>query len=140
MKPTIFDEDKLLVVKYPSIFKRKLKRGDIILFKAPHNKKYGFGKRIIGLAGDEIYLEEGRVYLNGQVLFEDYIEEGIKTWPDGRYSSWIVPEGELFVMGDNRQMGGSNDSRSFGTIPEDDVTHYVIFRIYPRDEGWGYLY
>lgn len=140
MKPTIYHGDKLLAVKYPSFIKSQLNRGDIILFRSPFNEKYGFGKRVIGLPGDEIRLEEGRVYLNDKLLIEDYTEEGTKTWPTGRYTSWVVPEGEVFVLGDNRQVGGSSDSRSYGCIPETDVTHYLFFRILPNDDRWGYLY
>lgn len=121
----------MLSVRYTSIFKSNLNRGDIILFKSPFNKKYGFGKRIIGLPGDEIKLEDEKVYLNDELLIEEYTEEGTKTWPSGRYTSWIVPQGEVFVMGDNRQVGGSTDSRSFGYISEEDIIYYLFYIIYP---------
>lgn len=138
MKPTIYDEDGLVAVRYPSFTKPKLKHGDIISFRSPFNKNYGFVKRIIGLPGDEIKLEDGKVYLNGEILIENYIEEGIKTRPGPRYTSWIISDGEVFVLGDNRQIGASSDSRSYGCIPISDITYVVFFRIYPYDSQ-GFL-
>lgn len=129
MKPTIFNDDVLVAIRYPSFIKPKLNHGDIISFRSPFNKNYGFVKRAIGLPGDEVKLGDGKVYLNGEELIENYTEEGTKTWPDSRYTSWTVSHDEVFVLGDNRQIGGSSDSRSYGCIPISDVTHVVVIRL-----------
>ena len=72
--------------------------------------KTSYIKRIIGIAGDHIKIEDGKVYLNGHELDEPYLREGITT-SGGNYNDIIVPEGYVFVMGDNRTH--STDSRSF---------------------------
>ena len=105
-------------------------RGDIVVFE---DHSTGFKKplikRIIGVGGDEIRISGKKVYLNGELLEEDYV------YVDGYYSDasivLVVPEGELFVMGDHRNE--SSDSRIFGTISEDTVIGHVILRFYPFD-------
>ena len=128
----------IIKMNYPNIFINKPKRNSIITFRSPFNPKYGFGKRVVGLPGDEILIESGIVYLNGEELDEYYIDETTKTHTE-RYTEWIVPEGHVFVLGDNRQVGGSSDSRSYGFIPQSDITGYVIFIIYPDSERWGFI-
>ena len=105
-------------------------RGDIIVFE---DHATGFKKplikRIIAVGGDEIRISGKKVYLNGELLEEDYV------YVDGYLNDasvvLVVPEGELFVMGDHRNE--SSDSRVFGTISEDSVIGRVILRFYPFD-------
>ena len=75
--------------------------------------KTSYIKRVIGVAGDHIKIESGKVYLNGQELNEPYLRDGIKT-EQKVFTDIIVPENCVFVMGDNRPQ--SMDSRSFGCI------------------------
>lgn len=93
------------------------------------NKK-SYIKRIIGLPGDHIKIENGNVYVNGEILNEDYLAEGVKT-PNRVFSELTVPEGYLFLMGDNR--GGSMDSRELGCIPISKVESKVALRFFPFD-------
>lgn len=93
--------------------------------------KVSYIKRIIAIPGDRIQIKNGEVYLNGEVLEEEYIEENIIT-SQFNYNDIIVPEGCVFVMGDNRT--GSVDSRVFGCIPIDKIEGKVCFRYWPLRE------
>lgn len=91
--------------------------------------KVSYIKRVIGLPGDNIYIsEDGEVYRNGQKIDEPYLRDSI-TSRSGSYINVDVPEGTVFVMGDNRLE--SKDSRVFGCIPIDKVNGYVLCRIWP---------
>lgn len=90
--------------------------------------KTSYIKRVIGIEGDHIKIEDGKVYLNGEELQEDYVAEGAVTLSD-RYVDITVPEGYIFVMGDNREH--STDSRSFGCIPLEKVESKVWIRFWP---------
>ncbi|MBP9815997.1 signal peptidase I [Candidatus Woesebacteria bacterium] len=109
-------------------------RGDVVVFKSPENKDIDFIKRIIGLPGDKIMVEEGQVYLNGSPLTEKYILGNTQVHEGGFLRSGqavTVPTGHLFVMGDNRAR--SSDSRTFGPIPQQDIIGKVFFRYFPSN-------
>jgi len=115
--------------------------GDIIVFNPPDSWSQGsnvpFIKRVIGVAGDEIELRDGLVYVNGTAIDEPYIfldDAGVhqETLPaPGGASRWLVPEGDLFVMGDHRQ--DSADSRNFGPIEVGHVVGRAWLRYWPFD-------
>ena len=90
--------------------------------------KTSYIKRVIGIAGDHIKIEEGKVYLNGEELNEPYLRDGIET-ESNLFTDITVPEGYIFVMGDNRPH--STDSRSFGCIPVEKVESKVWIRFWP---------
>ena len=91
--------------------------------------KTSYIKRVIGIGGDHININEaGEVYVNNLKLEEPYLNDG-KTDLNGKYIDVIVPEGYVYVMGDNRL--NSMDSRYFGCIPIDKVDGYVLTRIWP---------
>lgn len=77
-------------------------RGDIIIFKYPDDESVNYVKRVIGLPGETVLIEDGEVYIDGKVIEEPYLH----TVTLGYYGPYTVPEGSYFVMGDNR-----NDSR-----------------------------
>lgn len=93
--------------------------------------KTSYIKRVIGVAGDHIKIESGKVYLNGQELKEPYLRDGIKT-EQKVFTDIIVPENCVFVMGDNRPQ--SMDSRSFGCIPLEKVESKVVIRFWPLNK------
>lgn len=93
--------------------------------------KTSYIKRVIGVAGDHIKIESGKVYLNGQELNEPYLRDGIKT-EQKVFTDIIVPENCVFVMGDNRPQ--SMDSRSFGCIPLEKVESKVVIRFLPLNK------
>lgn len=93
--------------------------------------KTSYIKRIIGVEGDHIEIKDGKVYLNDEELQENYLNEGVTTnmGISGVYSDITVPEGYVFVMGDNRNH--SVDSRSFGCIPVSKIEGKVWIRFWP---------
>ena len=92
--------------------------------------KVSFIKRVIGLPGDHIEIKDGKVYINGEELDEPYLQEGVKTEAmQGAFTDIIVPEGTVFVMGDNRS--NSTDSRHFGCIPLEKIESKVLVRFWP---------
>ena len=89
-------------------------------------------KRVIGLPGEHVKIEEGKVYINGEELQEDYLQPNVVTGSlNGAYTDLVVPEGCVFVMGDNR--AESTDSRRFGCVPQEKLESIVLFRFWPFD-------
>lgn len=94
--------------------------------------KDSYIKRVIGLPGEHVKIEEGKVYINGEELQEDYLQPNVVTGSlNGAYTDLIVPEGCVFVMGDNRTE--STDSRRFGCVPQEKLESIVLFRFWPFD-------
>ena len=100
---------------------------DIIRGKAGKNHLI---KRVIGLPGDEIKIEEGQVYINDELLEETYVKG--ETYADALEFPLIVPEGKVFVMGDNREV--SLDSRQLGFIDYKQIEGKAVARIWPLDK------
>lgn len=96
------------------------------LFGFPTGDTQDFIKRIMAVGGDTIEGREDGVYVNGERVEEPYLEEGQTTSVFGPFE---VPEGQLFVMGDNRD--NSDDSRGFGAVPEDRVVGHAFVLIWP---------
>lgn len=135
MNPTLKENDRMISIK-ASLYFTNPSRGDVIVFKIPNAENRTYIKRVIGIEGDKITIFGGNVFLNDELLIEDYIEEGIYTDTEDK-NSWIVPKDELFVLGDNRGPAASYDSRSFGTIPLDSVKGITNFRYFPFGEKFG---
>ena len=153
MENTLFEGQQLIVNKLSYAFDEP-KRGDIIIFLENEEKgniidnfirsvKNRFSssdeiaaeqerlvKRVIGVAGDEIDIQNGYVYINGERLEESYVN-GI-TLPGNVKLPITVGEGELFVIGDNREV--SRDSRDFGPIDVKQVEGKAVFRVYPFNQ------
>lgn len=92
--------------------------------------KESYIKRVIALEGEHIaILEDGTVYINEEKLEEPYLKQGLKTKRTGEFYDLVVPEGYIFVMGDNRDR--SCDSREFGCIPLEKIEGKVICRFWP---------
>ena len=96
--------------------------------------KISYIKRVIGIAGDRVQIKDGKVYVNGEELKEEYLPEGTTT-KTVYYNDVIVPEGCVYVMGDNRDQ--SMDSRTFGCIPLEKVEGKVILRYWPLNAFGG---
>ncbi len=111
MQPTLHEGEYVIVEKV-SYLLHPPERGDIIVFKHPGEDLI---KRVIGLPGDTLEIQGGRVHINGSVLTEPYLTEPIRsTLPAQK-----IEAGRYFVMGDNRN--NSSDSRAFGAIPAGDI-------------------
>lgn len=114
-----------------------LKRGDVIVFKSPLDKEKDFIKRVIAIPGDTISIKKGRVYLNGLLLNESsYLRPEVKT-NGGSFlqegESKTIPEGYVFVMGDNRPY--SSDSREWGFLKKEDIIGKSFFVYWPINQA-----
>lgn len=135
MYPTLHEQDRLFALKVPLYFHGP-ERGDVIVLEAPDSPGKDYIKRVVGISGDKIEIREGKVYLNDVLLVEDYLQ-GDHYTHTYQNNIWIVPEGDVFVLGDNRAEGASKDSRYFGTISLDKVKGITQFRYYPIDDRFG---
>ena len=137
MEPYLGHGDRLLLQKYKIRLNiATFKRGDIVVFKSPYEEKKLllnklFLKRIVGLPGDRINITGGKVYVNGQVLVEDYIHRDIYTYPCDYGEDILVPKDSYFVIGDNRNINKSGDSRSFGPIKKSDIRGLAVLSLLP---------
>lgn len=103
------------------------------------NNKKSYIKRVIGIPGDYLEIKNGMVYINGEVLEENYLQSGVITdmaqANDEKEFAIIIPENTVYAIGDNRT--GSIDSRSFGCIPLEKIEGTVSFRFWPFSEFGG---
>ena len=133
MEDTIMTGDMVFSEKV-TYYTSEPKYGDIITFADPEIPSRTLIKRVIATGGQTVQLVDGKVYVDGEELDEPYTD-GKETWPlVSRYGSSItypytVPEGELWVMGDNRT--NSQDSRYFGSIPVSTVIGKALFTYWP---------
>ena len=99
--------------------------GDVIVFKWPRDPRQNFVKRVIGLPGDLIRIEEGVVFVNDKPLDEPYVEFELEQ----TFSERLVEPGKYYVMGDNRSK--SDDSRHWGSVPAENVIGKVLVAYWP---------
>jgi signal peptidase I len=129
MEPTLNDGQYLLINKIGLHFSQP-QRGDIIVFEYPLDPSKNFVKRVIGIPGDTVAVQDQKTLLNGKVLPEPYIH----TPEAGFYPATVVPPNNYFVMGDNRN--NSSDSRSWGMLPTKDVIGEAWVSYWPP-KSWG---
>ena len=130
MEPTLSDGDNLLVDKISYRFSEP-ERFDIIVFPFRYAEQTYYIKRIIGLPGETVYIDdEGQIFINGELLKEAYGKEVIVD-PGTAYEMLTLGEDEYFVLGDNRN--NSSDSRDpvVGNIHRDELIGKAWMRIYP---------
>lgn len=126
MRPTLQDGEYILVNKLAYKFSEPV-RGDIVVFVFPVNPEEDLIKRIIGVPGDTITIQDGMLTVNGVVVDEPYINA-----PPAYNGTWQVPEGELFVLGDNRN--DSRDSHQWGLLPIENVIGRAVLIYWPPEE------
>ncbi len=144
IKPTFVRETSMLptLQEYNFLFLSKQayrfgepETGDIIVFhthlKTQNGDEKMLIKRVIGLPGDVVNIEDGTVSVNGEVLDEPYTLEG---YTSGYVKNAVVPEGSLFVMGDNRQNSIDSRDENVGYVRVKDVYGKAVFRLYPFHE------
>ena len=126
MRPTLESEQRLVVNKFIYRF-HPPEKGDVLVFQYPRDPSRDFIKRVIAVPGDTIEIREGRVLVNDQLLTEDYILEKTRS----EYPKSTVPEGRIFVMGDNRN--NSEDSRfaDVGFVPYDLIKGKAMLVFWP---------
>ncbi len=138
MYPTLHERDRLFTNKIVYMIGEP-KQGDIVVLKAPDEPDKDYIKRVIGVPGDKVEILDGSVYVNDEKLDEEYISGDAYTYTYDD-NLWEVPEGYLFVLGDNRNKGASKDSRYLGLISLDSIKGKASFRYYPFDKRFGSLY
>lgn len=133
MNSTLLHGEKLLVNRFIYDFTEP-KRGDIIVF-LPDNTDKNYIKRVIALPGEVVDLKDGEVYIDGEVLEEDYLAEGVKTYnlSNGKDFPYTLSEGEYLAFGDNRGRSLDCRNREIGTLTKDKIRGKAICRIYPFD-------
>ena len=158
MYPTLKENQRLILNRMAKTFNQGYQRGEIITFEAPTIKsatsekaiyssepenwfnkftyyvleinKTSYIKRVIGLPGETVSISDGKVYINGEELIENYLQENVVTNAKNAYlTEFTVPEGYIFAMGDNRQ--NSADCRDFGCIPIEKIESKVWLRFWP---------
>ena len=98
--------------------------------------KRSYIKRVIGLPGEHVEIKDGKVYINGNVLEENYLQSGVVTDVVGvGFDDFVVPENSVFAMGDNRNH--STDCRAFGCVPLEKIESTVAFRFWPLNKFGG---
>jgi len=129
METTLSDGNYILVDKL-TYQQNDLQRGDIVIFRFPLDTKQELLKRVIGLPGDVVSINEGQVSINGASINEPYVSE--KATYTGE---WTVPKGEYFVLGDNRP--NSSDSHAWGFVPHENINRKSSLDIFSSSQFWG---
>ena len=141
MMPTILVGDRIFINKLAYDLKVPFttwqvakwadpQRGDIVVFRYPRDTSKSYIKRVIGVAGDRIRIENGQVFVNEEALGEEYVPS---EYADARsYPEVVVPRNSYFVLGDHRTM--SNDSRDFGPVNERYIYGKAVFGYWPMEK------
>lgn len=137
MIPTLLVGDHILVNKFVYYLK-DAQRGDVIVFKYPWDEKRDFIKRVIGVGGEEVVVKGRQVFVNGKSLAEPYAIFS-DTRPGGsyEYGPVVVPQGQYFVMGDNRD--NSQDSRYWGFLKREKIRGKAFLIYWSWDSERGTL-
>jgi len=136
MEPTLYSDNYLFVNKLAYVNKDHPEYEDIIVFQSDIDKDDGKGKkmlikRVIGVENDIITVTDGIVYRNGVALEEPYTLEGYTT---GEVYNLVIPENEVFVMGDNRSISLDSRDSEVGTITEESILGKAFVRLFPFSE------
>jgi signal peptidase I len=128
MMPGLDDQERIFINKYVYRWE-PIERGDIIVFRYPRDPSKSYIKRVIGVAGDHVQIDDGRVFVNGERLSEPYVPGDFRD--DRSYSETVVPPHSFFVLGDHRNR--SSDSREFGAVPEKFIYGKAVFVYWPME-------
>jgi len=129
MMPSLDDQERIFVNKF--VYRiGAIQRGDIVVFRYPRDPSKSYIKRVIGVAGDRVRIEDGQVFLNDRPIEEDYVP---RDFADQRSCPELtVPSESFFVLGDHRNM--SNDSRDFGPVNQAFIFGKAVFGYWPMEK------
>jgi len=126
MEPLLLDGERIVVNKFIYRF-QPIERGDVVVFWYPRDPSVSFIKRVVGQPGDLVEMRGGRLVVNGMPVREEYLPDAFR---DGdNFPPTEVHKGYYFVLGDHRR--SSNDSRSWGEVPEKYIYGRAVFRFWP---------
>jgi signal peptidase I len=130
MKPTLHNGEYVIVNRLAYKW-AKPRLGEVIVFRFPRDPRKEYIKRVIGVPGDEVYITNKQVFVNGKLLDEPYIAEAPQY-----YGTWRVPEDSLFVLGDNRN--DSSDSHNWEFVPMRNMVGKALVVYWPPS-AWGLI-
>ena len=132
MQDTLNPNDYIIMYRRAYSGDKEPKRGDIVIFKSELQDENGKNKllikRVIGLPGDKITINDGKVYINDKEYDESYLKDGYTT---GSVNNFRVPKGEYFVMGDNRVVSIDSRYSEVGCIKKDAIKGRAVLRLFP---------
>jgi signal peptidase I len=128
MEPNLHTDQRLVVEKVSYRFHGP-ERFDVVVLRMPSQGDELLIKRVVGLPGETVEFRDGGVYINGKRLEEPFLREGTRP---GRRTTVVVPPLHVYVLGDNRDH--SNDSRSFGPIPIENIVGRAWISYWPLEE------
>lgn len=132
MQDTLNPNDYIIMYRRAYSGDKEPKRGDIVIFKSELQDENGKNKllikRVIGLPGDKITINDGKVYVNDKEYDESYLKDGYTT---GSVNNFKVPKGEYFVMGDNRVVSIDSRYSEVGCIKKDAIKGRAVLRLFP---------
>jgi signal peptidase I len=130
MLPGLEDQERIFINKFVYRWE-PISRGDIVVFRFPRDTSKSYIKRVVGLPGDRVVIDKGRVYVNGFLVREPYVPAqfaDVRSMPE-----MVVPAGRYFVLGDHRSM--SSDSREFGAVEQENVIGKAVFIYWPFEKA-----
>lgn len=126
MAPLLSDQERIFVNKF--VYKLEpIHRDDVVVFWYPLDRSQSFIKRVIGLPGETLQIEDGKLYIDGKYTPEPYVPR--RYFDDSSYGPIKIPPHDYFVMGDHRD--SSNDSRIFGPVPRKYIYGKAVFAYWP---------
>ena len=132
MQDTLNPNDYIIMYRRAYSGDKEPKRGDIVILKSELQDENGKNKllikRVIGLPGDKITINDGKVYINDKEYDESYLKDGYTT---GSVNNFKVPKGEYFVMGDNRVVSIDSRYSEVGCIKKDAIKGRAVLRLFP---------
>ena len=130
MMPALVDQERIFINKFIYHSLGSITRGDMVVFWYPRDPSKSFIKRVIGVPGDRVQIDQGTVMVNGAALQEAYVP---REYHDQQsMAAMVVQPDEYFVLGDHRS--SSNDSRAWGTVPRHYIYGKAVFVYWPLDK------
>lgn len=132
MENTLIEDDYVIMYKRAYAGDKTPQRGDIVIFRDPEEDRLLI-KRVIGLPGDEIRIEDEQLYLNGEAYEEDYLKDGVTPSCDvpEEGGSVTVPADRYYCMGDNRVVSIDSRYASIGFVSEEQIAGKAVLRLWP---------